>query len=157
MRAAHAAADQFAGIVAAMPGGPVRDRLTAMAPRIQAGVQSVWDTAQRADQIGRQVALLDPERATDELKAARRAGASPEVIAAKAARFDSLQRLLNAREAAVDRLPLAEARLDAAVARAAEIALMGTSGDDALAQLDADLAAALLDLEALGAAIREVA
>lgn len=149
VRSALGAQAQFAALVARMPTGPLRTRLDEMTPRIAAGVQAVWDTAHRADQIGQQVALLDPERATAELKAARRAGAADEVVAAKAARFDSIQRLLNARDAAVERLPVAEARLEAAVARAAEIAI----GNADLDALDLQLDAALLDLAALSAAL----
>ena len=153
VRAAYAAADQFATLVAGMADGPLRTRLASMTPRIEAGVQAVWETAERADRIDRHVATLDPERATAELKAARRAGADRAVVEARAARFASVQRLLNARDQAIERLPLAEARLDAAVARAAEIALVGVSGDAALSQLDAELGDALLDLEALAAAL----
>ena len=83
---------------------------------------------------------LDPDRVTAELKQARRSGATDDVVAALQERFASTQRLLNVRDELRDRLPVLEARLGTAVARAAEIVLTSPASAGAeIAGLEADL------------------
>jgi len=67
-----------------------------------------------------------------------------------------VQRLLNALDDTDDRLRLLDARLGAAVAQAAEIAL-GTSGEDAAGALDAQLAGVVDELGTLRSALDELA
>ncbi|HEY8547908.1 MAG TPA: hypothetical protein VIL36_22775 [Acidimicrobiales bacterium] len=150
---ALAARRRFRELVDGLRPGPVRDRLTAMAPRVDAGVQAVWDAALRAGEMERVLATLDPERVTAEYKQARRSGAEPSVLAAHEARFQSVHRMLNAVEDIEERLRGLDVRLDAAVARAAEVALGAGTGAD---ELDAELGDMVEELGALRSALDEV-
>src|SRR5690606_19644981 len=109
---------------------------------------------ERVGEIERVVAALDADEAVAAYKAAkRRAGSGPEPpeLPAIEARFVSVQRLLNAATDAEDRLRLLDARLEAAVARAAEVALTADAGR--LGDLDADLDGLLLEVGALRSAL----
>ena len=105
------------------------DRLAVLGARVDAGVAAVWQVTVRATQVERTLAALDPDRVTEDHKRAKRAGEDPELEAALARRFASVQRLLNALDDTEARLRLLDARLGAAVAAAAEVAL-GASGVD---------------------------
>jgi hypothetical protein len=135
--------------------GPVRDRLEQTRERLDAGVLAVWDTAVRATDIERTLATLDPERVTAQYKRAKRAGDEPDVEAALGQRFVSVQRLLNTLDDTDDRLRLLDARLGAAVAHAAEVAL-DVAGASAADALDAELAGVVDDLAALRSALDEL-
>jgi hypothetical protein len=149
---------QFGELVAAIPDGPLQARLRTLGERLDSGVLAVWRTAQQLRSIDAVTATLDPDRITAELKQARRADAPPEVVTALQERFASTQRLLNSRDELHGRLDVLEARLDTAVARAAELAL--TSGSAAAAQIDAldrDLGDVVTELDALALATSELA
>jgi len=150
---ALAARRRFRELVEGLRPGPVRDRLVAMGPRIDAGVQAVWDAAHRAGEMEHVLATLDPDRVTDEYKQARRSGAEATVLAAHEARFQSVQRMLNTIEDIDERLRVLDVRLDAAVARAAEVALGTGAGAD---ELDAELTDVVDELGALRSALDEV-
>jgi hypothetical protein len=135
--------------------GPVRDRLERTRERLDAGVLAVWDTAARATDIERTLAALDPERVTAEYKRAKRAGDEPDIEAALGQRFVSVQRLLNTLDDTDDRLRLLDARLGAAVAQAAEVAL-DVAGPSVADALDAELAGVVDDLGALRSALDEL-
>ena len=135
--------------------GPMRDRLVLTADGLDAGVLAVWGAASRATEIERTLAALDPDRVTAEYKRAKRAGDAPDVEAALAQRFASVQRLLNTLDDTDDRLRLLDARLGAAVAQAAEVAL-GISGPAAADALDTELAGVVDELAALRSALDEV-
>ena len=90
---------------------------------------------------------------TADLKQAGRAGANSEVVAALQERFISTQRLLNSRDELRERLPVLEARLGTAVARAAELALTSPEIDD----VAAELARLVVELDSLSAATAELA
>ena len=148
---------QFGELVAGLHDGPLRERLQELAARVDSGVLAVWHTATRAADIDRVTATLDVERVTAELKQARRSGAADEVVVALQERFASMQRLLNGRDAQRERLPVLEARLATAVARAAELVL--TSPATVSAEIDAlagDLDRLVVELDALGAATSEL-
>ena len=148
---------QFGELVVGLRAGPLQDRLRELGTRVDAGVLAVWRTASQAAEIDRVTATLDPDRVTAELKQARRAGAADDVVAALQARFASTQRLLNSRDELRDRLPVLEARLGTAVARAAELALTSPASAGAdIAVLEADLDAVVVELGALGAAATEL-
>ncbi len=144
-------------MVESLAPGPAQDRLREIATRVDDGTRAVWDTACRAAEMERVVATLDPERVTAELKQARRSGADPEVVEALTARFASVQRVLDALDHVRERLPVLEARLGTAVARAAELTLMSSTvaGGDINA-VDHELQALITDLEALRLAGLEV-
>jgi hypothetical protein len=148
-----AARGRYHELVEGLRPGAVRDRLVALADRVDAGVLAVWDTVQRAAEVERILATLDPERVTHEYKQAKRSAADPDLVAAREARFGSVQRLLNALDDTDERLRLLEARLGGAVARAAEVALAAGAGAD---ELDAELAAVVSDLGALRAGLDEL-
>jgi hypothetical protein len=133
----------------------VLDRLVASGARLDAGVAAVWEVAQRATQVERTLAALDPERVADEYKQARRSGVDPQLEAALAQRFSSVQRLLNTLDDTGDRLRLLDARLGAAVAGAAEVAL-GVSGEAGVEALGAELDGAVGELAALRTALDEL-
>jgi hypothetical protein len=148
---------QFAGLVSSTQPGPLHDRMTSLAGDVDAGVLAVWQVVQHATRIEDVVATLDPGRVTDELKQARRAGADPATVEALAERFASNQRLLNSLEESRQRLPVLEARLGTAVARAAELVLTSSLG--AAPELDRvhdDLTRLTQELDALRLATHEL-
>lgn len=156
--AALRARAQFGELVAGLRDGPLQQRMGELGARVDAGVLAVWRTANQAAGIDRVAATLDTERVTAELKQARRSGATDDVVEALQARFASTQRLLNRRDELRQRLPVLEARLGTAVARAAELAL--TSPASASVEIDGlagELDRLVLELDALGAANAELA
>jgi hypothetical protein len=153
---------RFSGAVAAaldarrryagMLDGPSRDRLTAFQAQVDSAVLAAWDTARRAGDIERTLATLEPDRVTAEYKQARRTSGDDELEAALAQRFASVQRLLNTLDDTDERLQLLDARLGAAVAAAAEVAV-GTAPPD---QVGAELESVVGDLEALRSALHDL-
>jgi hypothetical protein len=148
-----AARQRYRELVDGLRPGAVRDRLAGLAGQVDAGVLAVWDTVQRAAEVDHILLTLDPERVTQEYKEAKRTGGDPALLAAREARFGSVQRLLNALDDTDERLRLLDARLGGAVARAAEVALAAGAGAD---ELDAELAAVVSDLGALRAGLDEL-
>ncbi len=142
-------------ILAGLRPGPVQARLGELGDRVDEGVLAVWDTAVRAAEASGIAGSLDVERVTDDYKRAKRdPSADPALVEALSTRFASVQRVLNALEDTDRRLQLLDARLGAAVARAAEVALTAGEGRDELgAELDevvGELGALRASLEALG-------
>ena len=148
---------QFRELVAGLRDGPLQERMRELGARVDAGVLAVWRTASQAADIDRVATTLDPGRVTAELKQARRSGAEPAVIEALQARFASTQRLLNSRDELRERLPILEARLGTAVARAAELALTSPASANAeINGLEAELDRLVVDLDALSSATAEL-
>jgi len=148
---------QFGELVAGLRDGPLQDRMGELGTRLDAGVLAVWRTAVQAADIDRVAATLDTERVTAELKQARRTGAPDDVVTALQDRFASTQRLLNSRDELRDRLPVLEARLGTAVAKAAELTLTSPAAAGAeIAGLEADLDDLVGELDALGGATTEL-
>jgi hypothetical protein len=135
--------------------GPIRDRLFSTGEGFDAGVLAVWETAERATDIERTLAALDSDRVTAEYKRAKRAGDVPDVEAALGQRFVAVQRLLNTLDDTDERLRLLDARLGAAVAQAAEVAL-DVAGPASADALDAELAGVVDDLAALRSALDDL-
>lgn len=145
--AAVASAHRYRSLVAGRPEGPVRDRVAALAPRVDAGAVAVYEAALHARHLDDVAATLDPDAVTAAYKEVRRrADADPALVEAARARFESVQRILNARDELGGRLELLQARLGAAVARAAELALLPEGGADAV---EADLRGVTDELTAL--------
>ena len=92
---------------------------------------------------------------TAEYKRAKRAGDAPDVEVALGQRFVSVQRLLNTLVDNDERLRLLDARLGAAVAQAAEVAL-DVNGPASADALDAELAGVVDDLAALRSALDDL-
>ncbi len=126
-------------VVAGLREGPVRDRMAALGELVDRGVLAVWETVQRAGEVERVATGLDADKVTADYKAAKRdPNADPALLAALQARFASVQRLLNSVDDVDAQLRLLDARLGAAVARGAEVALVAGGGaDDLGAELDA--------------------
>ena len=142
-------------LVAGLREGPVRDRLTELGEKIDAGVLAVHATASRAADAERIAATLDADKVTDDYKRAKRdPSVDPALLDALSVRFASVQRVLNALDDVDRQLRLLDARLGAAVARGAEVALTAGEGSDDLArELDAvvgELGALQQSLDALG-------
>jgi len=150
---AVAGAHRYRALVGARPAGPVRDRMAAMGERVDAGALAIYDAARRASQLDQVAATLDPEAVTAAYKDARRRDAAPELIEAHRARFESVQRILNARDEVDGPLELLTARLEATVARVAELALEPEGDLDAV---EGDLAAVTDELTALRAGLDEL-
>lgn len=148
---------QFHSLLAATAPGPMQDRLHELAAKVDAGVQAVVQAVQQAVRLEEVCATLDPDRVTDDLKRAKRAQESEQgdaaTVEALTARFASTQRLLNSLDELRQRIPVLEARLGTAVARAAELTLT-SAASPATAGLDdlgSDLDQLVLELGALQA------
>ncbi len=144
------ASRRWQAVVAHLADGPLRLRLVELGEMVSAGVVEVHSTARRIGEVEAVLSTLDPEGATAAYKAARRqaaAGDIPAEMEALSARFGSVQRLLNLVADTEERLRVAEARLLAAVARAAEVAVVADA--DALAGVGRDLDAVTSELGAL--------
>lgn len=125
-------------VAGSMRDGAMQIRLAELGGQVDAGVLAVWNTVQRMVEVERVVGSLDLARVTDDLKRARRdPSADPAIVEALNARFVSVQRMMNSLDDADARLRLLDARLGAAVARAAELTLLGDGGPDAAAELGA--------------------
>jgi hypothetical protein len=141
-------------VVDAVHAGPLADRLDVLGQQVQAGVLELYAVAVRVGEIERIIDALDPADATAAFKAAKRRAADgapvPELDALEA-RFSSIQRLLNVVADAEERLPVLDARLLAAVARGAELAV--TADPRGLTTMGADLDAVVGELGALRGAL----
>lgn len=144
---------RYREMVSSLRPGPVRDRLAATGERVDAGVEAVWAAATRAGELERLLGSLDPERVTADYKRAKRSSADPALEAALSQSFASVQRLLNSLDDTEERLRLLDARLSAAVARAAEVALGGGTGAD---EVGAELDGVVEELTTLRTALDEV-
>lgn len=146
---------RYADMVAGVREGPTRDSLAAIGERVDAGVLAVWATAQRATEVERTLTSLGPERVAADYKQAKRAASDPQLEAVLAQRFASVQRLLNTVDETDDRLRLLDARLGAAVAGAAEVAL-GVAGAASPEALGAELDGVVVELDSLRRALDEL-
>jgi hypothetical protein len=136
---------RFRHVLEALRPGPLRDRLDELSPKVDAGVLAVWETVQRAAEVERIAAGLDADGALADYKRARRDPSTPaELMAALEERFESVQRLLNVVDDVDQQLQLLDARLGAAVARAAELAVV--AGGDPAGSLDDELDAVVSEL-----------
>lgn len=162
--------DRLYALVAQVPDGPVQDRLSVMTERAEAAVRSAWDIASQAQRAAQLVDTLDRDKVEGLLKEARRRlaalpGGDPfsdaEVgrLEAEAAlladQYASLNQLANTVEDAGEQLRLLDLRLDAVVARAAQMALR-PSGFEELAAVEGQLDDALGELDALRSGLAAV-
>lgn len=149
--------------------GPLRDRVDALAGRVDAGVLAVWDLVQRGVVAERVLHTIDPNVAMDALKEARRrladaearggdTAAIAEEVEMLAGRHGAAQRVWNEVEDLGGRLDALDARLGVVVAHAAELAAGSGSGavDLAIDRAVGDLDAAIDSLAATRAALAEL-
>lgn len=147
------ARQRYQDLLEGLRPGPVRDRLSQLQARLDDGVSAVWETVQRAGELERVLATLNPDRVTQEYKTAKRSDTGGETLEVLQERFASVQRLLNALDQLDERLGLLEARLGGLVARSAEVALASGHGAE---QLDDELSAVVVELGALRDGLHEV-
>ncbi|MCB0976003.1 MAG: hypothetical protein KDB02_00970 [Acidimicrobiales bacterium] len=149
--------DRWRRLVARQPEGPLRERLDGWTRRLDGAVHQLVGTAVRVGEIEQILSALDPERAAEEYKAAKRKeseGTVPPEMAALEARFLSVQRMMNAVGDAEERLRVLDARIGAVVAQGAELTVVGN--DEAAERMDTDLDGLVGDLESLRAALGEL-
>jgi hypothetical protein len=146
--AAQSAQRRFDGTVAAVPAGPLHDRLVTIGRQVQRGVEECWQIAKRGDEvdealkrIGTPAIRAQLERATDD-----------DAKASMQAQLDTSSRIRATRDDTDARLRSLNTRLDQLVAQAAEISL----GSDSTADLGSGVDAVITELEALRQALNEV-
>ena len=151
-RAAHAAAQRYDGAVAAMPSGPLRDRLLALRDEVRSCIGEAERLAGEGSRLD--VACRDVERALSRRRRAARGQAVPNLESSLAAQQSSLSRLQAQRTHVRVRLHALIARLDQIAACAAEIGLCQPDHADAPAALTEQVEAlrlAIDDVERLAA------
>lgn len=146
--------------------GPLQDRLLELVSRVEDGVVEAVDVARRAQTATRAVSTMELDRVQDALKAARRRLAEAEAagrdataaateVALLSDQHAALHQLANSADDALERMRLLDLRLDAAVARAVQAALL-PDGTDVLASVGTELGAVVDDLTALRAGLDAV-
>lgn len=155
---ARDAKHRFEEVVRSMSPGPLQDRLTELAHRIQDGVAEAERIATRGNALSGAVALIDTETPARELAElrSRHAGKamSPtdtETERSLRAQLETAERISSAAQQADSRLRQLDAWLDELVARAVEVSL-GTGDSEVLGAEVDDI---VLELEALRRALDE--
>ncbi len=150
---------RFVALVDESQPGPLRERLASLAERLDAGVMAAWSIALRAQTASRAVDTMELDRVHTQLKDARRRRALSPDGSADAARLETEVRLLaeqhaalnqlaNAIDDASERLRLLDLRLDAIVARAAQIMLLPDAVEE-LGGVDEELTTVVEELQAV--------
>jgi hypothetical protein len=149
------ARNRFAATMASVRPGPFRERLAEFAVRIDHGVDESWRIAQQGQSITDARRRIDARAADSELATLERGS---EVAAALRAQRQAADRLDRTLEDTRQRLRVLNARLDEAVARAAELSVEAsrTAEPDTLTVLGAEIDDVVTDMEALRAALEEV-
>jgi hypothetical protein len=141
-----------------MAAGPLKDRLSDLASRLDDGVAESWRIARRGNDISGALARLDTVSAQAELAELRAAtgNAIPErsmakTIEALEAQIASANRLQRTADDAQSRLRLLDARFDELVARGVEVSI-GSGDTDVLGN---DVDGLVTELESLRMALEE--
>ncbi len=148
---------RFDDVVGSMSDGPLRQRLSGLAERLDDGVAESGRIATRGNALTEALARLDTSDAREQLGRLRvnaAHGASPataETIRSLEAQVAAADRLASAERQADERLRLLDARFDELVARAVEVSL-GTGDSDVLV---ADVDGLVTELESLRIALDE--
>lgn len=140
--------------------GPLRDRLTEIGERLDAGVQECWRIARQGDALEHAIGDLDIQSAKRELASLQNTAGDPgdestnATIESLQAQIASSDRLAKVARDASSRLRLLDARLDEAVARAVELSLR--AGDvSELGGLGSDVDALVGEMESLRLGLEE--
>ena len=154
MQSAQRSRNALRDTVRGAADGPLRDRLTEIAGRLDDAIEESWEIAKRGDEIDAAIKRIDPARLRAQLEALRASGTEESVTAAVESvesQLASADRLkaLSARTA--DRLRLTQARLDELVARAAEVNIGRTES----AAYEHDVDNLVIELEGLRQAVAE--
>ena len=145
--------------VTATQDGPLRNRLTDIAGRLEQAVEESWEIAKRGDEIDAAVNRIDPVRLRSQLATLTKSGAAAgdqgndrsAAVASIESQLASADRLKALSASTADRLRLTQARLDELVARAAEVSV-GTSDTDTY---EHDVDNLVVELEGLRLAVAE--
>jgi hypothetical protein len=155
-QSAQNAKRRFDQIVASVPDGPLRQRLAALANRLDEGVDESWRIAKRGHEIVGALEQIDTAGAAAEVAELEAAGNL--VTAPQAATIESLRAQLAAAERlsslarqSRDRLRLLDARFDELIARAVEVSV-GTGDSEVLGH---DVDQLVSELESLRVAMEE--
>jgi hypothetical protein len=134
--------------------GPLKDRLTDIASRLDSAIDESWTIAKRGDRIDEAIKRIDPVRLRAQLETLRASGAGESGAAAiesVESQLAGADRLKALSASTADRLRLTQVRLDELVARAAEVSVGRT--DEATYEHDVDNL--VIELEGLRQAIAE--
>ncbi|MGH9246482.1 MAG: hypothetical protein ACRD29_19660, partial [Acidimicrobiales bacterium] len=150
----------FHGALQGARSGPLRERLSDIAARVDTGVEECWRIAQRGHELTEARRRIDTSQAERELGELPKGGAaSPalrQTIEALEAQLASARRMDDVIVDARDQLRLLNARLDEAVARAVELSVRaGDTADlsglgDTIDNLVHDMEALRQGLDAVG-------
>jgi len=151
-RSRKALADTLDGI----SPGPLRERLTGIAERLERAVEESWTIAKRGDEIDAAVNRIDPVRLRANLQALQGQSAAGNesldaATASVASQLESADRLKALSADTANRLRLSQARLDELVARAAEVSVGAKDTDT----YEHDVDELVIELEAVRQAVAE--
>jgi hypothetical protein len=156
------AQNRFVEAIAGAHRGPLRERMEEIGQRIAVGVEEAWRvgrTGQALVEARRRIDTADAERELAEVEAGGAStapGSALELtVRSLQAQLASAQRLDRTIADARDRLRLTNARLDEAVARAAELSVRAGDVHD-LQGLGDDVDSLVQDLEALRLGLEEL-
>ena len=138
------------------PDGPLRQRLAALANRLDEGVDESWRIAKRGHEIVGALEQIDTAGAAaevDELEAAGNLVTGPQAatIESLRAQLAAAERLSSLARQSRDRLRLLDARFDELIARAVEVSV-GTGDSEVLGH---DVDQLVSELESLRVAMEE--
>lgn len=157
VKGAQRSASRLSETVAATREGPLRDRMDAVATKLDHGLDETFRIAQRGDEIDAAVQRLDPTALRSKLatlEIQRSTSPSQQIDAAVTsveAQLESTARLKEQSTKTANTLRLTQTRLDELVARAAEVSV-GSGDTDAYEHDVDDL---VVELEALRLAVEE--
>lgn len=155
---------RFDRLVQTTPSGPLKERLSSIASRVDEGVHEVWTIAQRGHRLAMSIDDLGIAKVRAELRGAEEAvrrnadpARTPTLQATRdslQAQLDSAQRLASRGVSTIDRLRELDAKLDELVARGTELSIAGS--EDAFDALRGDVDAVVTEMEALRRGMEEV-
>jgi hypothetical protein len=153
---------RFDDAVRKADAGPLKERLSEIGQRIDAGVRACWRVAQRGQAIEEGLGSLDVESTKRDLVDVERdLRASPDDARLQQTReslraqLHSAQRMVDAVGDARTQLRLMDARLDEAVTQAVELSLRSAPEAD-VSGLGSDVESLVTDMETLRTALDEV-
>jgi hypothetical protein len=149
------ARNRFTATMATARAGPFHDQLADFAARIDRGVEESWRIAQQGQSVTDARRRINTRAAESELATL---DAGSDLAAALRAQREAADRLDRTLEDTRQRLRVLNARLDEAVARAAELSVEASRNAEpaVLAGIGAEIDDVVTDMEALRAALEEV-
>jgi hypothetical protein len=134
--------------------GPLKDRLSDVAGRLDDAIEESWVIAKRGDEIDAAIKRIDPVRLRSQLDTLRAAGpgeAGAAAVESVESQLASAERLKALSATTADRLRLTQVRLDELVARAAEVSV----GRNDSVTYEHDVDNLVIELEGLRQAVAE--